>query len=185
VTTFKTCFGRYRWRSLPFGICVASEIFQKRLIQTLDILKNVIYIADDIIIHGEDAETHDDNLDAFLRRYQDVGIKLKKEKLELHTDNVTFLGHRISSGGLEADPKKVEIISCMEPPTNLHQLRTYIGMANYMAKLSPHLSETMKPLTNLSKSNVPSNWSSAEQQTFDEIKSLLTKAHVLTFYDTG
>ena len=36
LTTFDTPYGRYRWKRLPFGVSVASEIFQKRLNQALD-----------------------------------------------------------------------------------------------------------------------------------------------------
>ena len=51
LTTFQTCFGRYRWLRLPFGTSISSEIFQKRLLQALDGLTGVVCVADDIIIH--------------------------------------------------------------------------------------------------------------------------------------
>jgi len=54
LTTFATPFARYRWRRLPFGLKVSSEIFQKRLQLALEGLPNVHCIADDIIIHGVD-----------------------------------------------------------------------------------------------------------------------------------
>ena len=93
LTTFNIYLGRYRWKHLPFGICVSSEVFQKRLHQALEGLQGVVCIADDIIIHGKDTETHDQNLNAFLQRCLDIGIKLNKEKLELQTNAITFLGH--------------------------------------------------------------------------------------------
>ena len=49
------------------GICVSAEVFQKRLHQALEGLQGVVCIADDIIIHGKDTETHDQNLNAFLQ----------------------------------------------------------------------------------------------------------------------
>ena len=36
LTTFSTPFGRYRWKRLPFGLSVSSEIFQKQLLQVLE-----------------------------------------------------------------------------------------------------------------------------------------------------
>ena len=53
LTTFQTCHGQYRWRRLPFGTKVLSEIFQKRLLEVLGDLKGVVVIADDIIIHRD------------------------------------------------------------------------------------------------------------------------------------
>jgi len=69
LTTFQTCFGRYRWLRLPFGICVASEIFQRKLLEALEGLDGVVCVADDIIIHGETLEDHDNNLKSFLHRF--------------------------------------------------------------------------------------------------------------------
>ena len=84
LTTFNTPFGRYKWRCLPFGICVSSEIFQKRLHQALEGLDGVLCIADDIIVYGK-GETlevanrnHDQSLQNLLQRCRDKGIKLNK-----------------------------------------------------------------------------------------------------------
>ena len=52
LTTFHTTFGRYWWLSLPFGIKVTSEIFQKHLNQALEGLVGVLLIADDIVVYG-------------------------------------------------------------------------------------------------------------------------------------
>ena len=181
LTTFQTCFGRYRWLHLPFRTSVSSEIFQKRLLQALDGLIGVVCVADDIIIHGKDLKEHDDNLEAFLRRCKEVGIRLNKEKLDLRTNALTYLGHRISSKGLEPDPAKVKAITQIDPPINVRQLRTFIGMVNYMANFLPKL--YLKPLTNLTKKEVPWNWSTAENDAFENIKSQLTTAPVLAFYN--
>ena len=47
LTTFQTCFGRYKWLRLPFGLCVSTEIFQKRLSNLISDLEGDIYIADE------------------------------------------------------------------------------------------------------------------------------------------
>lgn len=52
LTTFATPWGRYRWKNLPFGLKVSSEIFQKRLHLTLEGLDVVNCVADDIIVLG-------------------------------------------------------------------------------------------------------------------------------------
>ena len=53
LTTFATPFGRYRWRRLPYGLKVSSEIFQKRLCAALEGLDGIQCVADDIIIFGK------------------------------------------------------------------------------------------------------------------------------------
>ena len=81
LTAFQTCFGRYRWLRIPFGLSVASEIFQKKLASALGGLEGIICIADDIIIHGKDEQEHDIRMKKFLERCVQEGIKLNKDKL--------------------------------------------------------------------------------------------------------
>ncbi len=90
LTTFATPYGRFRWVRLPFGLSVSSEIFQMRLHQELDGLPGGKCIADDVLIHGTNEADHDSNLEAFMSRCQQKGIKLNSQKLEFKCDEVTF-----------------------------------------------------------------------------------------------
>ena len=117
LTTFQTPFGRYRWNVLPFGLCVSSEIFQRKLQETLSDLPGIIIVADDITIYGETEEEHDKNLKALLQKCQSVGIKLNPQKLELKSESVSFLGHLITKEGLKVDPTKVQSITRWSRPT--------------------------------------------------------------------
>ena len=79
LTTFQTCYDRYRFVRLPFGTTVSSERFQKKLLEALAGLPGVVCTADDIIICGKDLAEHDRNIIAFVERYRDNGIKLNRE----------------------------------------------------------------------------------------------------------
>ena len=132
LTTFATPWGRYKWKRLPFGLKVSSEIFQKRLLQTIDGLIGVQCVTDDIIIWGSSDAEHDDRLSTFLQRCQSMGIVLNNEKCQYRLKEISFLGHIVSSSGLKVDPSKVEAIVNMKPPTckdDIHRLR---GMVNYI-----------------------------------------------------
>ena len=183
LTTFQTCFGRYRWLRLPFGTNVSAEIFQKKLLEALEGLPGVICIADDIVIHGKKVTDHDENLEKFLARCKDRGIKLNKAKLELRLSEITFMGHLITSEGLQSDPEKVQAVRDMVPPQNLEELRRYLGLVNYLAKFLPNLTDVITPLRNLTRKNVSWMWSKAQQTAFDEMKNLVTSAPVLAMYD--
>ena len=145
LTTFQTCFGCYRWVRLPFGTCISSEIFQKRLLEALHGLTGVVCVADDIIVHGQTLNDCNKNLEAFLQCCKEKGVRLNRNKLELRKEAITYLGHRITTNGLEVDPEKIKAIQQMASPTNLSELWTFIGMVNYMAKFFPDLTATMKP----------------------------------------
>ena len=183
MTTFQTCFGRYRWLRLPFGLNVSSEIFQKKILDAFDDLAGVVCIADDVLIHGRDKEEHDKHLDGFLRRCKKLGVKLNAEKMETAVDAVTFMGHRISASGLGIDPEKVTAITGIAKPTNVEELRRFIGMINYIAKFVPNLATVMQPLHNLLKKDTEFMWSDTQDKAFNKIKDLVTSATVLNLYD--
>ena len=183
LTTFQTIHGRYRWKRLPFGLSVSAEIFQRKLLEVLNGLNGVVCIADDIVIHGKDIAEHDKNLETFLKRCEEVGLKLNKEKLTLRQPDVTFMGHIVSRAGLQTDPQKVSAIMQMAEPTDVSSLRRFLGTVNYLGKFLPNLSDTLLPLSNLLKNDTPWNWSSAQKTAFDKAKQLVTSAPVLSFYD--
>ena len=182
LTTFQTCFGRYRWLRLPFGLNVSSEIFQKRLLNAFEKLNGVECIADDVIIHGETKAEHDKNLNRFLERCKQLGVRLNKDKTETATSQITFMGHLITTDGVHIDPEKVKAVNKFETPSNVEELRRFLGMVNYVARFLPNLTTKVLPLHNLLKKDICWNWSEAQQKSFETVKSMLTKAPVLAFY---
>ena len=53
LTTFNTELGRFRYIVMPFGITVTGDVFQQKLDQCFGHIKNVIVIADDIMVVGK------------------------------------------------------------------------------------------------------------------------------------
>ena len=136
-----------------------------------------------MIIHGRDREEHDHNLKAFLERCKDNGIKLNRDNLKLRMSEVTFMGHLITKDGLQSDPEKVKAIAEMAAPTNINELRRYLGVINYLAKFLPHMTDVIYPLRNLTKDDIKWTWTESQQQAFETVRSMLTNAPVLAFYD--
>ena len=182
-TTFATPYGRYRWLRLPFGLSVSSEIFQKRLHDALVGLEGTLCVADDIVVHGEDVATHDQRLHALLTRCKEKGIKLNKDKSEIRRTDITFIGHKITKEGLQADPEKIQGIVNMDRPNNKEEVQTLQGTVNYLAKFMPHLSDVMKPIRDLTKQGIDFMWGRAQEDAFKEIKKLATASPILAFYD--
>ena len=189
LTTMNTPFGRYRWKRLPFGLNVSSEIFQKKLLQALSGLEGVECVADDIIIFGvgdtdeEAMENHDKRLGALLQRCREMNIKLNKQKSVLRTPSVTFLGHIVTGEGLKPDPNKVQAILKLPNPTNPTEVQRLQGSVQYLARFLPKLSETFEPLRKLTHKGEPWEWKEEHDIAMAEIKQLLTSAPILSFYD--
>ena len=189
LTTFSTPFGRYRWLRMPFGCNVSSEIFQTRLQRSLDGLDGVYCVADDIMITGngsteEEAKLdHDVKLKCLLERCRTVGIRLNRDKMKLHQTSVTFLGHLVTAEGLKPDPEKVRAIDDMTRPTDVEGVQRINGFVNYLAKFLPKLSDVTEPIRQLTRKDVPWNWSESQENAFQEMKSLVKKAPVLAYFD--
>ena len=146
LTTFQTCFGRYRWLRLPFGLCVSSEIFQKHILECFAGLPGIVCIADDIVIHGKTLAEHDKNLELFLKRCREQNVMLNKDKFVFRTDSITFMGHVVTKDGLKSDPEKMRAISDFPVPQKVDDVRRFLGMVNYMSKFLPHATDVLQPL---------------------------------------
>ena len=135
LTTFNTPFGRYRWKRMPFGLCSAPEVFQRRMHELIEGMPNVEVIADDFVVVGygetqQDAiRNHDDHLVAFLQLCKNRGLKLNREKIRLRQKGVSFIGHVATDTGLRVDPAKVKAIVEMPAPADKTGVQRLLGLA--------------------------------------------------------
>ena len=189
LTTMTTPFGRYRWKRLPFGLKVSSEIFQKRLLQALEGLSGVLCVADDIVVigQGDDLEAakrdHKVNLQKLQERCKDKNIKLNDKKSDIEKSSITFMGHTISDQGVSPDPKKVKAVQEMPKPTDPSSVRRLCGCVQYLSRFLPNLADDLKPLRRLTCDDVPWNWTAECDQALEKVKRKITDTPVLTFYD--
>ena len=182
-----TPFGRFRWLKLPFGLKSSSEIFQRKLMTDLSGLCGVICIADDICVMGDSEADHDANLEALLQRCETIGIKLNNtpDKLQVGTEKINLHGHVFTKQGIQPDPSKLEAISKMPAPTDVHGVRRFCGMVQYLAKFLPELAESADPLRELTHNDSKWSWTNDHQAALDEIKHKVSCAPVLAHYDVN
>lgn len=183
LTTFITPFGRYAFRRLPFGITSAPEIFQRKMNETLQGLEGVVIYMDDVLIYAETEELHDQRLEEVLKVIEGSGLKLNKAKCNFKQRRVRFLGHVIDEEGVRLDPGKVTGIVNFPQPQNVAELKRFLGMVNYLGKYIPNLATVGQPLYELLKTQVEWAWGHTQESAFQRLKTALTTAPVLTFYD--
>ncbi|KAL0283069.1 UNVERIFIED_CONTAM: Retrovirus-related Pol polyprotein from transposon [Sesamum radiatum] len=80
---------------------------------------------------------------------------------------------------VQPDPAKVKAILEWEPPKNVSEVRSFLGLAGYYRRFVKDFSVVAKPLTNLLKKNAPFNWNDRCAQSFEELKRRLTSAPIL------
>ena len=183
LTTFITPVGRYCFNKLPFGISSAPEHFQRRMSELLSGLEEVLCQMDDVLIFGKDEVEHDRRLEAALRRIQDAGATLNPQKCEFRKRKITFLGNVIDKNGITADPEKTEALRRMSTPTNVSELRRFLGMANQLGKFTPNLAEITQPLRELLSKSKQWTWGPPQAAAFNRVKEELTRPTTLALYD--
>ncbi len=181
--TFNTPFGRYRFNRLPFGISSAPEVFQNIMSQIFDGHEGIEVIVDDLLIWGETQQQHDERLKQVLNIAREAGIKLNKDKCEIGLQQVTYIGHTLSSSGLKPDVNKVEAIKAMDTPTDKAAVQRFLGMATYLAKFIPNFSQLAAPLRVLLEKNTEWHWDLPQQSSFERLKHAITNAPILKYYD--
>ena len=85
--------------------------------------------------------------------------------------------------GIEVDPDKVKAIADLPPPTNVQEVRTFLGMVNQLSKFSDHLADKTKSIRELLLKGNQWTWGNAQQKAFEQIKTDLMRAPVLALYD--
>ena len=184
LTTFNTPFGRYRWKRMPFGISSAPEVFQCRMCETVEGLKGVEVVADDFVVvgFGETEEIagrdHDQNLHATIQRCLERNLKLNDRKLRLRLKEVPFIGHVLTPDGLCVDPNKVKAT-----PKDVAAVQRLLGLAQYLTKFLPHLSDITKPMRELTKKEVPWSWDAIQQQALENLKKAASGTPILRYYN--
>ena len=180
-----TPFGRYRWKRLPFGLSVSSEIFQRRLNEALENLPGCTNVTDDIVISGSSMAEHDRNVEALKQRCLTKRIRLNNEKAVLKKSEIEFLGHIITANGVKPDPKKVKAIVEMPPPHDIAGIRRFCGFVQYLSRYVPNLSDSAEPLRALTRKDALFKWTSVCQQAYQQIKDKIANATALSYFDSN
>ena len=146
-------------------------------------IPGVICYLDDILITGASDTDHLTNLEEVLRRLQEEGMRLQKDKCKFFQESVEYLGHHIDSQGIHTSEKKVKAILDAPTPRNIQELRSFLGLLNYYAKFMSGLASILHPLHSLLQAGQPWKWSGDCKRAFEEAKGKLTSAPVLAHYD--
>lgn len=146
-------------------------------------MDGVVCLLDDILITGKDDREHFSRLKVVLERLSNCGLKVKKEKCAFFQDSVQYLGHVIDKFGLHTSQDRIKAIKKIPTPTNVTELKSFLGMVNFYGKFIPNASMIMQPLYRLLKKDVQWTWSTECKNSFEKVKNILMSSSVLAHYD--
>ena len=78
-------------------------------------------------------------------------LSLNPDKIQFKFTDCKFFRHRLTPESLKPDPEKIKVIVDMKPLQSVQSLQSINGMANYLRRFSPVLTEPSKPLRRLQK----------------------------------
>ena len=158
-TAFKTKDGLYEWVVMPFGLSNAPSTFMRIMTQVLRayMRKFVVVYFDDILIYSRTKENHLDHLRQVCTALRKENLFANLKKCEFMTSRITFLGFIVTLEGVSTDPKKIRSVVEWPTPKNIHEVRSFHGLATFYRRLIRGFSSIVAPMTDcLKKGNF--NW---------------------------
>ena len=183
-TAFLTKYGLYECLVMFFGLCNSPATFQtmmNMIFHDLIIAQVVTVYMDDILVFTKTMEEHRQVTIRVMQILLDNDLFLKPMKCYFEVDTVEYLGFIISADRISMDPVKIEGISAWPTPTNLKEVQLFLGFGNFYRRFIQDFAMIARPLNNLTKKNIPFEWSDACHNTFTLLKHSFTSSPVLIY----
>ena len=115
-------------------------------------------LVNNILVAEKTSQEHDEKVLEVMKRATQHNLKLNVTKLAIGVQTLTYAGHLLTDEGLKPDPQKVAAITHMPAPENKMQLKSFLGMMNYLTKFIPKLSAKSASLRELLKEKAEFVW---------------------------
>lgn len=184
-TAFRTRYGLYEYKVMPFGLCNAPATFQRLINTVLRPFLDVSAVAylDDILIFSTNKDDHPTHVRQVLSALAGADLFVKLEKCLFDVTTVEFLGSIVSTNGITVDPSRIDSISTWPTPKTVKQLQSFLGFCNWSRHFIDQYSDKTAVLTCLLKKGVPFVWGDAQQIAFQQIKDEFRVGRVLAHFD--
>lgn len=184
-TAFSTHNGHYEFLVLSMGFTGGPNTFQGAMNYTLSPVLRVCALVffDDILVYSKTFLDHLSHLKQVLQLLAESEWKVKMSKCAFAQRKIAFLGHVISEEGVATDDTKIVTVQQWPTPTNVKEVRGFLGLTGYYRKFIRHYAIISKPLTTLLKKGVPFIWTTMAEEAFMVLKQALVQAPVLALPD--
>jgi hypothetical protein len=143
-------WGKYSYKRLQMGIAGSPDIFQSKMLELMEDLEYVRAYLDDLLcISRSSLEDYLKKLEEVLRRLCNAGLKVNAEKLTFCALEIEYLGYILTREGIKPQSNEVQAILPIQLPTNVKELKHFLGMVQYYCDLWARWSKMLAPLTSL------------------------------------
>jgi len=130
-TAFRTRYDHYEFAVMPFCLTNAPAAFMDHLNIRPYLDKFMVVFIDNILIYSKDRDEHADHLRMVLQTLREHQLYGKLKKCEFWLEEVVFLEHVVTKEGIKVSPQKVEAITEWSRPTNIIEIRSFLGLVGY------------------------------------------------------
>ena len=145
-----------------WGLCNISEAIEI-VLSGLSYDTCLCYF-DDVIIPSSSLQQHCKRLVSVLERFRKHNLRVKAKKCCFGAKCVRFLGHIVSAEGVHTDSQKLDIVSKLPVPSNVQQVRSFLGPAGYYRRFILNFAAIASPLVALTKKDKKFSWTDAEKE---------------------
>lgn len=160
----------------------SSAIFQRTIEKILEHISGLVIYQDDILIHAKSENELAKRVSCVLSRLAQKDVTVNKEKSVLNARSIKFLGYLLSKEGIRPDPEIVSKITSCKPPQNKGELESFLGLINFFGRMIKDFARMTQPLNQLRRKDVPFNWTSKQQLSFEKLLEALSSNPVLQSY---
>jgi hypothetical protein len=184
-TAFRTRYGHFEYKVMPFGLCNAPATFQGLMNSIFKecVDEFVVIYLDDILVFSRSETEHELHLETVLRILQANNLFVKLSKCRFFSSSIEFLGHIVSSRGISVDPAKTQAIAAWPRPSSKKDIQSFLGLAGYYRRFIDNFAGASAILSDLLRADVNFSWTPAHESYFNLLKKLLTTPPILKVPD--
>ena len=187
LTTFTVKDRQYRWISMPMGLKISGNIFQRIMNEIIgdDLNKGMSIYLDDVICYAVTQGQLLQLMRKVLHKFSKAGILLNPAKCNLGKKELDYLGFTISENGFRPQLNKTQAIRNYPKPNDKKALKRFLGMCQFYSETVPNLQLNMGPLHRITGSTKDYIWDAEMDSAFNKVKELLANSVTLAYPRLG
>ncbi len=178
---------QYTFTRCPFGYANSPaefNIFLNKACPDARVRGNLVYV-DDVLMKSSSVEDHLKEIDHVLNQLTTAGAKIALHKWQWCKTKVNYVGLLVGRNGIEPQSNRAQAIQNIKTPTNVSELRSFLGVCNYSRQFIENYADIARPLTSLLKKDEPFVWTKAQDTAMSQLKQCLRSAPCRAYPDPG
>ncbi|GAA0155262.1 hypothetical protein LIER_38052 [Lithospermum erythrorhizon] len=166
---------------MPFGLKTARATYQRAVQNVFDNMlhKNVERYVDDLLVKSRRKADHPQDLRMVFERLRQYQLKMNPLKCAFGVASGKFLFFVVRRHGIEIEQAKIDTITTLPEPRNIHELKSLQGKFTYLRHFISNLENKCQPFSRLMKKGTPFQWDVECSATFQKVKKYLMSPLVL------